>query len=103
MTLFRSDKTKIAYRCSSAFIGGHFFFRPRVNNNLSIPERARSNKPLMSSLRLYRLIRVLAAPGDEVVPGQGVVVVEAMKMQNSEGVTGGAADGPAGSGGFPRV
>ena len=47
-----------------------------------MPERARSNKPLMSSLRLYRLIRVLAAPGDEVVPGQGIVVVEAMKMQN---------------------
>jgi biotin carboxyl carrier protein len=29
-----------------------------------------------------KVIRVLAAPGDEVVPGQGIVVVEAMKMQN---------------------
>jgi biotin carboxyl carrier protein len=29
-----------------------------------------------------KVVRVLAAPGDEVVPGQGVVVVEAMKMQN---------------------
>jgi biotin carboxyl carrier protein len=29
-----------------------------------------------------KVIRVLAAAGDEVVPGQGIVVVEAMKMQN---------------------
>jgi biotin carboxyl carrier protein len=29
-----------------------------------------------------KVIRVLASPGDEVVPGQGIVVVEAMKMQN---------------------
>ena len=29
-----------------------------------------------------KVIRVLAAPDDKVVPGQGIVVVEAMKMQN---------------------
>jgi biotin carboxyl carrier protein len=29
-----------------------------------------------------KVVRILAAPGDEVVPGQGIVVVEAMKMQN---------------------
>jgi biotin carboxyl carrier protein len=29
-----------------------------------------------------KVVRVLVAPGDEVVPGQGIVVVEAMKMQN---------------------
>jgi biotin carboxyl carrier protein len=29
-----------------------------------------------------KVIRVLAVPGDQVVPGQGIVVVEAMKMQN---------------------
>jgi biotin carboxyl carrier protein len=29
-----------------------------------------------------KIIRVLAAAGDEVTAGQGVVVVEAMKMQN---------------------
>jgi biotin carboxyl carrier protein len=29
-----------------------------------------------------KIVRVLVAPGDEVVPGQGIVVVEAMKMQN---------------------
>ena len=29
-----------------------------------------------------KVIRVLVAPGDPVVPGQGIVVVEAMKMQN---------------------
>ena len=29
-----------------------------------------------------KVVRVLAAPGDEVQAGQGVVVVEAMKMQN---------------------
>jgi len=29
-----------------------------------------------------KVIRVLAAPGDEVAAGQGIVVVEAMKMQN---------------------
>ena len=29
-----------------------------------------------------KVVRVLAAPGDEVVAGQGIVVVEAMKMQN---------------------
>ena len=29
-----------------------------------------------------KVVRVLAAPGDHVIPGQGIVVVEAMKMQN---------------------
>jgi biotin carboxyl carrier protein len=29
-----------------------------------------------------KVVRVLAAPGDDVVKGQGIVVVEAMKMQN---------------------
>ncbi len=29
-----------------------------------------------------KVIRILAAAGDEVVEGQGIVVVEAMKMQN---------------------
>ena len=29
-----------------------------------------------------KVVRVLAAPGDPVVSGQGIVVVEAMKMQN---------------------
>jgi biotin carboxyl carrier protein len=29
-----------------------------------------------------RIVRVLAMPGDAVVAGQGIVVIEAMKMQN---------------------
>lgn len=29
-----------------------------------------------------KVVRVLVAPGDAVAPGQGIVVVEAMKMQN---------------------
>ena len=29
-----------------------------------------------------KVVRVLVEPGDEVQPGQGIVVVEAMKMQN---------------------
>jgi len=29
-----------------------------------------------------KVVRILAAPGDAVGPGQGIVVVEAMKMQN---------------------
>jgi biotin carboxyl carrier protein len=29
-----------------------------------------------------RVVRVLVSPGDEVSPSQGVVVVEAMKMEN---------------------
>lgn len=29
-----------------------------------------------------KVVRILVAPGDEVEPGQGVVVIEAMKMQN---------------------
>jgi len=29
-----------------------------------------------------KVVRILAAPGDAVLPGQGIVVVEAMKMQN---------------------
>ena len=29
-----------------------------------------------------RVVRLLAAVGDEVAEGQGVVVIEAMKMQN---------------------
>jgi biotin carboxyl carrier protein len=32
-----------------------------------------------------RVVRVLVAPGDEVALGQGVVVVEAMKMENELG------------------
>jgi biotin carboxyl carrier protein len=29
-----------------------------------------------------KVVRVLVAPGDEVAAGQGLLVVEAMKMQN---------------------
>ena len=29
-----------------------------------------------------KVIRILAQPGDEVIAGQGIVVIEAMKMQN---------------------
>ena len=29
-----------------------------------------------------RIVRLLVAPGDQVAPHQGVVVIEAMKMQN---------------------
>jgi biotin carboxyl carrier protein len=29
-----------------------------------------------------KVVRILVAPGDEVTAGQGIVVVEAMKMQN---------------------
>jgi biotin carboxyl carrier protein len=29
-----------------------------------------------------KVVRVLVAPGDEVTAGQGLLVVEAMKMQN---------------------
>jgi biotin carboxyl carrier protein len=29
-----------------------------------------------------KVVRILLGPGDEVAAGQGVVVVEAMKMQN---------------------
>lgn len=32
-----------------------------------------------------RVVRVLVAPGDDVVAGQGLVVVEAMKMENELG------------------
>jgi len=29
-----------------------------------------------------KIVRVLVTPGDRVEPGQGIIVVEAMKMQN---------------------
>jgi len=36
----------------------------------------------VASLMPGKVVRVLIAPGDEVAAGQGLVVVEAMKMQN---------------------
>jgi biotin carboxyl carrier protein len=41
--------------------------------------RASSNSRLRC---LGKVVRVLLKPGDEVSAGQGVIVVEAMKMQN---------------------
>ena len=29
-----------------------------------------------------KVVKALVAPGDHVVPGQGVIIVEAMKMEN---------------------
>jgi biotin carboxyl carrier protein len=44
-----------------------------------------------------KVVRVLVAPGDRVEPGRGLVVVEAMKMQNEmkASLTGRVASVPA--------
>ena len=46
------------------------------------PSRAQQGRRRISASMPGRVIRVLVAPGDAVEAGQGLVVVEAMKMQN---------------------
>lgn len=51
------------------------------------PKRRRSNAELqgrhtLASAMPGKVVRILAAVGDEVAAGQGILVIEAMKMQN---------------------
>jgi biotin carboxyl carrier protein len=43
---------------------------------------AGSGKVQITALMPGKVVRVLVEPGDEVTAGQGILVVEAMKMQN---------------------
>jgi biotin carboxyl carrier protein len=45
-------------------------------------ERARDGAETLAAPMPGKVVRVLVAAGDAVTPGQGIVVVEAMKMQN---------------------
>jgi len=56
-------------------------FDPR-NLRASGPTRPQQGRVRISAPMPGKVIRVLVMPGDSVVPGQGLVVVEAMKMQN---------------------
>jgi biotin carboxyl carrier protein len=50
---------------------------PRARAALSVAGRQKVASPMPG-----KVVRVLVSEGDEVQPGQGLVVVEAMKMQN---------------------
>lgn len=74
---------------------------PRARAALSTAGRQRISSPMPG-----KVVRVLVATGDEVAAGQGLLVVEAMKMQNEirspkagRIVSLGASEGAAVSGG----
>ena len=48
----------------------------------SIPEQFETGKQFLTAPMPGKVVRLLLTPGDAVEAGQGVVVVEAMKMQN---------------------
>jgi biotin carboxyl carrier protein len=66
-------------------IGGHHFLveidDPRQWKRSKRAADAHS-RVFIAAAMPGKVVRVLAAVGDEVVAGQGIIVVEAMKMQN---------------------
>jgi biotin carboxyl carrier protein len=66
-------------------VGGHTFcaevFDPRRWNQERNHRHAEGRQNIVASMP-GKVVRVMVAVGDEVEAGQGIVVVEAMKMQN---------------------
>lgn len=69
----------------TAFIGGRSFeleaIDPRDRRSSATGGGGEGRQRIMAPMP-GKIVRVLAAPGDPVKAGQGLVVVEAMKMQN---------------------
>jgi acetyl/propionyl-CoA carboxylase alpha subunit len=67
----------------SVFVNGRFF---RVEKRLAVrilrEERGRQKKKDVKITMPGRVVQVMSSPGDEVQPGQPILVLEAMKMQN---------------------
>lgn len=65
-------------------LAGHFFSTTIIDRKHRRPaiERGIEGRQSLVAPMPGKVVRVLLAPGDEVSMGQGVVVVEAMKMQN---------------------
>jgi biotin carboxyl carrier protein len=65
-------------------IGGHLFPTSIIDrkHRRSTIERGIEGRQKLVAPMPGKVVRVLLAAGDEVVKGQGVLVVEAMKMQN---------------------
>ncbi|MEK6320745.1 MAG: biotin/lipoyl-containing protein [Acidobacteriota bacterium] len=65
-------------------IGGHLFSTKIIDRKHRRPtiEHGTEGRQNLIAPMPGKVVRVLLGPGDEVRTGQGVVVVEAMKMQN---------------------
>ena len=65
-------------------IGGHLFSTSVIDrkHRRSTTEHGSEGRQNLVAPMPGKVVRVLLSVGDEVAPGQGVVVVEAMKMQN---------------------
>ena len=68
----------------SVTIGGHLFSTSVIDrkHRRSTVEHGIEGRQNLIAPMPGKVVRVLLAAGDEVTPGQGVLVVEAMKMQN---------------------
>jgi len=78
----------------SVLIGGEAFEVPileerklRLRASLK-PGEARAGRQVISAPMPGKIVKILVAPGETVKAGSGVIVVEAMKMQNELKATG---------------
>jgi biotin carboxyl carrier protein len=65
-------------------IGGSFFSTSVIDrkHRRAVAEHQTEGRQILIAPMPGKVVRVLLSEGDEVVAGQGVLVVEAMKMQN---------------------
>jgi biotin carboxyl carrier protein len=84
-----------SYEVSVEGAGGKYFVRHGASEQIvELADAARSGRDELHkrgtvdevvSIMPGKVVRVLVAPGDDVQKGQGLVVVEAMKMENEIG------------------
>jgi biotin carboxyl carrier protein len=86
------DGRSLAVRLDRTRAGGQIFLRGRayeytLRDPRSLPSQARARMSQAGEQKITasmpgRVVRVLARPGEAIRIGQGIVVIEAMKMQN---------------------
>jgi len=86
------DGRSLAVRLGRTAAGGQIFLRGRayeytLSDPRSLPSQTRARisqdgEQKITSSMPGRVLRVLARPGEAIRSGQGILVIEAMKMQN---------------------
>ncbi|NOZ01339.1 MAG: acetyl-CoA carboxylase biotin carboxyl carrier protein subunit [Deltaproteobacteria bacterium] len=69
-------------------LDGRCLHLSEVGNGEAVSDSSGSGQRSIRSLMPGRVVKVLVSPGDEIVVGQGVVILEAMKMENEVKATG---------------
>jgi biotin carboxyl carrier protein len=83
----RVYETRVSSADSKTFdvdIGGHLFAVELIDprRRRVAADHSESGQQYLKAPMPGKVVKILLGPGDEVAAGQGVIVVEAMKMQN---------------------